>query len=256
MIIDGLAYVGESRLGPSLSIERLTASMNEAGVEGAVVCAAQPHDHRYDLANRALGQAITGANQFIGLARIDPLQGATALMEAERAVSDLGLRGLFLHPWEDSFSLALPEVRKVVAVAAREDLPVVIAAGYPWVAEANQIGALAREFPEVPVLATNGAQINISGLGQMDAANLVDGCPNVLLMTNGVYRDDFLQRVVAEHGAGRLVFGSGFPTMNMEYELRRVQWSAVPDDARPLILGETISRLYGFAGSTGPREVE
>ena len=42
----------------------------------------------------------TGSSAF---ARVDPNLGDDAAAELERATGELGLRGLFLHPWEETF---------------------------------------------------------------------------------------------------------------------------------------------------------
>jgi predicted TIM-barrel fold metal-dependent hydrolase len=247
MTVDGFTYLGVSRFGWSVSLRELQDALDEAEVGAAVACPCQPFDHDLERANEELAEAVRAApSRLVGLARIDPLRGDVALEQLRRASAELGLRGLFLHPWEDSFELNSPAVNALVAVAASLGAPVMVACGYPWVAEAAQLSRLAENFPEVTFLATNGAQINISGLGQVDAENLVDRCENVILVSNGVYRDDFLDRLVRKHGGSRLVFGSSFPLMDLVYERRRIEWSRLPDDARGQVLGGTLRALYGL----------
>src|SRR5206468_9717660 len=118
-----------------------------------------------------------------------------------------GAPGLFLHPWEDAFRINDPAVDAVVDGAR----PVIVATGYPFVAEALQVAELARRHPETTFVATNGGQINISGLGQEDAFLALEMCPNLFVQTSGVYREDFLEGVVDRLGGERLLFASGFP---------------------------------------------
>jgi hypothetical protein len=65
--------------------------------------------------------------------------------------------------------------------------------------------------PHATVVATSGGQINISGLGQTDAELALAAAANLCLQTTGVYREDFLDAVVARFGPGRLLFASAFP---------------------------------------------
>jgi predicted TIM-barrel fold metal-dependent hydrolase len=122
---------------------------------------------------------------------------------------------------------------------------VLVATGYPWCSEPLQVGELARRFPTVSFLATNGGQINISGLGQTDAELALARSPNLLVQTAGVYREDFLEGVAARLGPERLVFASGFPLMDPRLEIRRVQWSHLADDAQARILGGNLLALLG-----------
>ena len=67
--------------------------------------------------------------------------------------------------------------------------------------------------PGVAFIATNGGQINISGLGQTDIEPTIAGCPNLSLQTAGVYREDFPEGIVERFGASRLLYVSAFPLM-------------------------------------------
>jgi predicted TIM-barrel fold metal-dependent hydrolase len=129
---------------------------------------------------------------------------------------------------------------------------VLIAAGYPWVSEASQIGDLARRFPGVPLVMTHGGQINISGLGQADAMQVLRTHPNVSMETSGVYRQDFLEDVVAELGAARVLFGSNSPRMDPRLEVERVRWANLPDSDKAQILVGNARRLFR-AGASAPR---
>ena len=170
------------------------------------------------------------------------------MREAERVLDVLGLGGLFLHPWEETFRINAPFVDAVVEVARERAAPVIVAAGYPWLSEGLQIGDLAGRFPEVRFVATNGGQINISGLGQTDVELAVDANSNLVLQTAGVYREDFLENVVGRFGADRLLFSSGFPYFDPRLEIRRAQWFHVSDEAKAAVLGGNAAALLGLGG--------
>jgi uncharacterized protein len=249
MIIDALTYLGRSRFGWDVTPRALLLALEGAEVDAAVVAPCQPGDHAYDRANEAVGEAVQETpTRLIGLARVDPLQGESALAELSRAQTELGLTGLLLHPWEDSFPLTHPMVEPLLAEAERLRFPVTVATGYPWVAEASQLQRVAERHPNLTLLATNGAQVNISGLGQVEAESLVSSTENVLLLTNGVYRDDFLAQIGERYGAARLAFASSFPLMNLPYEKQRVERSEVAKQGLAEILGGTIASIYGFRG--------
>jgi uncharacterized protein len=219
--------------------------MDAAGVDRAVACPVKPRGYHLGEANDAVAEAVAvGGGRLVGLARVDPLQGGDAERELERGLADLGLRGLFLHPWEETFRIADRRVDAVVEVARAHGVPVVVAAGYPWLSEALQVGELAGRFPDVTFVATNGIQLNISGLGQVDAELALAAAPNLRLQTAGVYREDFLEGVVRRFGAERVLYASAFPLLDPRLEIRRVQWAAFSDAEAAALLGGNAQALF------------
>ena len=247
MIVDSFALLGQSLFGHSASVGQLLEVMDEAGIERAVVCPARPPGYHLGPANGALAEAIAGEERLLGFARVDPNLGAEAAVEAERALEELGLAGLFLHPWEETFRISAPFVDATVAAARDAGVPVLVAAGYPWLSEGLQVGELAARFPDVPFIATNGGQLNISGLGQTDIELAMERCSNLYLQTAGVYREDFLENVVARFGPDRLLFSSGFPIFDPRLEVQRPRSMHVEAATQHAVLGANAARLLGLS---------
>ncbi|MCY4025782.1 MAG: amidohydrolase family protein [Acidobacteria bacterium] len=183
------------------------------------------------------------SDRLIGFARVDPNRADTAATEALRALDGLGLSGVFLQPWEETFRVSSAVVEPLIEIAQERGVPVIMAAGYPWLSEGLQIGDLARRFPDVAFIATNGGQINISGLGQTDIELAMTDCPNLSLQTAGVYREDFLEGIVERFGADRLLYASAFPLMEPLLEVERPRSMHVSEEARAAVLGGTAVRL-------------
>jgi uncharacterized protein len=220
------------------------AALDAAGIDRAVACPVKPPGYHLAAANDAVAEAVAEADgRLVGVARVDPLQGDEACSELERALG-LGLRGLLLHPWEETFRIADRRVDPVVEVARAHGVPVIVAAGYPWLSEALQVGELARRFPDVTFVATNGIQLNISGLGQVDAELALAAAPNLRLQTAGVYREDFLEGVVRRFGAERVLFASAFPLLDPRLEVRRVQWAAFSEEEAAALLGGNARAVF------------
>lgn len=255
MIFDTLTFCGECLFGWSVPEERLLAALDDAETARAVVCTPKPPQYHFEAANDRTAEVVARhADRLVGLVRVDPWQKSAAA-EAERGFVALGLRGLFLHPWEENFRVNAPAVDEIVAVAATQNAPVFIAAGFPWVSEALQAGDLAKRFPRTPFVFTTGGQINISGLGQVDAELAVEANPNVQLQTTGVYREDFIQGLEERFGAQRLLYASGFPQFDPRLERLRVQWAPKLDEAaKRAILSENAEALFpSTAGSKDRR---
>jgi uncharacterized protein len=103
---------------------------------------------------------------FLGFASVDPHKGRAALVELRRAVVDLGLRGLKLHPSAQDFS---PDDRRhydLYAVCAELEIPVLfhtgttgVGAGLPGgggvklgYSRPILLDAVAADFPELQIV--------------------------------------------------------------------------------------------------------
>jgi predicted TIM-barrel fold metal-dependent hydrolase len=247
MIIDAHVQVGTSINGYALTPEDLLAGMKTYGIDAAVISPVQPYSYHLDSQNDYISSlAMQHAGTFIGFCRVDPRQGEAAVSELNRAFSELKLRGLYLHPWEEGYQANAGYVISVVEQASKLQMPVMIATGYPWVSHALQVADLAERVPDAQIIMTHGGQLNVSGRAQADAYLAMRTCPNLYIETSGVYRQDFIENVISEFGDSRVLFGSNSPLMHQGFELDRV-YSACRDMAdKSRILGGNISRLIGL----------
>jgi uncharacterized protein len=243
--IDAHVHVGRSLQGYRLELPDLLRSMDRLGIARSVLYPVRPLGYAYPTENDAVAAAVAAhPDRFWGLGRVDARQ-PDAAAEADRCLGRLGLRGIYLQPFEDAVGVAEPVVDPILARCAEAGAPVVIAAGYPWVSEAPQVGDVARRHPTVPIVMTNGGQINISGLGQRNAWLVLERCPNTYITTAGVYRQDFLEEVIGRIGAERVLFASQSPIFDQDYELHRVRWAHVDQDSRDRVIGANAARLFG-----------
>jgi predicted TIM-barrel fold metal-dependent hydrolase len=241
VIVDSLVFLGESIFGHAVSEADLLAWLDELEVEVAIIAPLRPPGYHLGPANDRVAEAARAhPGRLVGLGRVDPNLGDAAAAEAERCLGELGLSGLFLHPWEETYRANNPMVAEVLP----DGVPIVVASGYPWLSEGLQVGELARRRPGAPVVATNGGQINISGLGQTDAELALAAQHNLVLQTSGVYREDFLEGVVERFGADRLLYASAYPFFDPRLELVRVRYAHFGDDARAAILAGNARRLF------------
>ena len=245
MIIDGLIYLGTSHFGYSLEPAAALEHMDAVGTNVAIAAPVHVRNTDFRLANDlVLKAASESSGRIIALARVDPWEGDAARAEIRRAVTG-GARGLFLHPSEEHFRINDERVRPLVECAAELGVPVVIAAGFHLFSEPLQLGYAAQWVPSNPFVLTNGGQFNISGMAQFDTMLALQNS-NVHVHTSGMYREDFLERVVATFGPERLLFASAEPTFEMTYERKRVDLAHFSEDERQFILGGNASRIFGI----------
>jgi predicted TIM-barrel fold metal-dependent hydrolase len=126
-------------------------------------------------------------------------------------------------------------------------VPVVIATGSFALSEPLQVAELAASVPEVLIVMTNGGQVNISGLSMVDAWLALTSVPSLHVMTNGEYRQDFIERLALELDPGRVLFASGSPMFHVGYEVARIRSARLSEDARRAIEHENAARLFARA---------
>jgi uncharacterized protein len=244
LIVDGLTMVGTSINGYRLVAEWLLASMDSNGIDKAVIAPVQPMAYRLEPENDAVAVARASyPDRLIGFCRVDPRQGEGALTELRRCALQLGLEGLFLHPWEEGYTINDPPSVRLVREAGSLGIPVVVAAGYPWMAHAQQIRSVAEQAEGTPIIMSHGGQINIGGLAQADAFMAMETCDNLCVGTNGVYRQDFLEECVEAFGPERVLFTSMAPIFHQGFELDRVRSIKMEETHRQYVLGKNLLRI-------------
>jgi predicted TIM-barrel fold metal-dependent hydrolase len=246
MVIDFRVFVGQSFDGTRHTVGDLLRGLDSLSIDRALVCPFKPLSYNLDEANAQLASAIRPyRDRLLGAARIDPWQ-PDAIASLRSGIEIIGLRALYLNPWEEHFPADLGRLDGLMEVAHENRVPVLIATGYPWLSEAALVGALAARWPAVPVVMSNGGQINISGLGQAGAALALAQAPNLHFDTAGVYRQDFIEECVRDFGADRVLFGSGSPCFDQRLEIKRILWAKVSEPERGLMQGENAARLLNW----------
>jgi predicted TIM-barrel fold metal-dependent hydrolase len=240
-MIDAHVFVGESLYDNSLEPRVLLEIMEKTGVQAAVVRPLKPPNFDMDKANLWIAELQSREPRLVGFARVNPLE-RQAPEQARRAVEEYGLRGLHLHPWEENCPINSPKVDRVIeAIEGR--VPVYVSAGYPVVSHPLQVQDLAERHPETKFIAAHGGQQDNSGMSFDDSLLVARETPNVLFDVAGVYRRDFIELLVEQAGAERVLFGSATPYMDMALEILRVQATHLPDEAKARIFSRNIAAL-------------
>jgi uncharacterized protein len=249
VIVDSLVIAGPNRFRPGHELADVIATAVEVGVEGLIAAPGRPPGYHLAPANDHLADAARAASMPVArLGRVDPLAGPDASAEARRCLEVLGCTGLFLHPGEEAYPIR--HAAPVMDVAAEHGVPVVVAAGLYGLSEPLQMMELALAYPTVPIVMTSGGQINISGLGMLDAWLALQRAPNLHVMTNGEYRQDFIERLARDLDPARVLYCSFSPYFDLHYERRRVANARIDDAARALVEGDNACRMFRLQPAT------
>ncbi len=247
MKCDACVFVGESIYRKDLSLNDLLSQMKENGVDCAIVRPNKPYDYCYDAANQKLAAALAGLKNLVGFGRVNPLE-KDAPAQIDR-LAGYGLRGVHLHPWEDNFAINSPLVYPTIDACEKQALPVYVSTGYPNVSEPLQLWELAQAYPRVTFIATHGAQLDISGLSFDDSLYMAGALKNVKFDLSGVYRRDFIEKLIQTAGEENIVFGSCTPCMNMALEIKRIEAANISEHQKEQIFYSNIRALLPCVGS-------
>ncbi len=247
MIIDFHVYVGQSLLGYRLMPDELLAAMDRHGVSAAVVCPMKGLDPYFLEPNRAVADLQRAhPGKLYGFARVNPHLGREAESALALALDGYGLKGLVLHPWEETFAVNDPKVFPLVEATLRRGLPVMLETGYPILSHPLQAAELAARYPEGTFIITHGGQLDSSGYSMTDAEYVMHNVPNLILETSGFFADELLERLPEEIGCQRVLFGSHSPWLNLALELKRIERAHLPAEAKEAILAGNAKKLLGI----------
>ena len=239
MVIDAHVHLGgpDRGDGAKQSVEELLERMDRAGVERAVVFPfneAEP-GISFASANNFIAKAQRESERIIGFARLDPHYREAAILEAKRALRELGLRGIKLHPAAQKFYPDHPFVVRILQTAARFSAPVVFDNGKPE-SRNSELGKLADLVPEATIILAH-----MRGEGFIEAC---EGRDNLYLGTVKAKPEHVLQAVDAL-GAEKIIAGSDSPYASMRYEMveKFEGLESLSDEEKALIRGGNIARL-------------
>ena len=246
MIVDALVYAGASLYGGGRSLPELLSDATAAGIGQLVAAPAKPADYDLAGASERLADACASSNErAVCLARLDPWRDdAPARLAA--LLAHPSVRGLLLHPWEETFPANSGRAVALAAQTAASGYPVVVEAGHPLVAEALSLADLAGRV-EGTVVMTRGGQVNMAGLAQQSADLALEAAPNLCALSAGMYRQDWLESCVRQFGAARLLHGSCAPVFDLGYELQRAKHAHMSEAERAAVLGGNAVALFGLA---------
>jgi len=198
---------------------------------------AQDNDNLAGLARRS-------PTRLLPLATTWPQLGQAAVKEMARCLEELKMKGLKFHPWLQGFSLTDSTFGKICGLAGELKAPVFFHDGTPCYSLPEQVGGLARRFPQTTFVLGHGGL-----LWSWRSAILAAQRANVWICLCGPHSrgiELICERVAPE----RILWGSdkgiGFKD-DIEYRLNLFLRAKVPDKLREQILGVNPKRLLNYS---------
>ena len=167
-----------------------------------------------------------------------------AVEELRRCIQELGMRGVKLHPWAQSFSPTDPIMMDPIGEEmAGLGVPVVFHDGTPPNSSPLQIAHFALRHPTVPVILGHG------GLHDLwkEAVYAAERCPNISIIPSGTPPYG-LQHAVKRLPIERFLFGSdaGFGDPYWQaFQLEKIRSLNLSAADEALVLGGNAQRILG-----------
>jgi predicted TIM-barrel fold metal-dependent hydrolase len=204
--------------------------------------------HRLDLCQadnvRLARLAIRGGGRLIPFGTAWPQQGSTGVEEVRRCVEDLGMPALKFHPWIQGFSTADETFGEICGLAGELGAPILLHDGTPCYSMPEQIGGLARRFPQTRfVLGHSG--LLWSWRSALEAARH----PNVWLCLCGPHMRA-IELICQRADPDRLLWGSDFGfgfADTVRYRLAVFSQANISPAIREQVLGVNPFRLLDLA---------
>jgi predicted TIM-barrel fold metal-dependent hydrolase len=241
MIIDSHVHVDEVRpLGWIDPPETILSLMDEAGIDKAVIMTYTDVPGLNDKALEYTAEIVGRfSDRFYGYARMHPWYGKRAIDLFERAVVELGLRGLKLHPVSTIAHPGDDSTLQLIRKAAELGVPVLFHCGDEPLTTPYELEYSVRACPEATIIFGHmGGYFHVS-----QAIDVAGRHPDVYLDTSAMPHPHWIRRAVDQLGPERVLFASDGPGCDPRLEVYKVNRAGLTPTESELVFGGNILRL-------------
>jgi predicted TIM-barrel fold metal-dependent hydrolase len=226
-------------IAPVATVEEFLAEMDRAGVEKALVWHIAQHDASARIGNQLLADAIRPYPRLVGCWTLLPSQTRELSPPARffRQMKEARVAAVRIFPKSHRFLANAVSIGDWLEqmVARRIPLFVSVRRGIDW----RDIYALLAEFPDlVCVICDHGCW----GMDRLFRP-LLESYAHVYVDTAQYLLDGGLEALVADYGARRLLFGSGFPESYFGGMMVALRHARIPDEAKVAIASDNLERI-------------
>ena len=240
MIVDAHAHVDVvPALGWIDPPEKLIALMDVAGVDRACVMTYTEAPQFNPRALDDIADAVARyPDRLIGFARLHPWYPELVSL-LDRAVRELGFKGLKLHPVGTLSHPASDQTLTLMRRAGELRVPVLFHCGDEPMATPRAIGVAAAACPDTTVILGH-----MGGYFHVDEAIAVaEELPNVMLETSAMPYPHKIGEAVRRLGAARVMFASDGPGCRPRLEVEKVQQAGLAAADMELVMAGNIEAL-------------
>ncbi len=260
-IYDAHAYLGNNpvwaQMGLPVPLEAdgWIELLDLAGIDGALV--APPGVGAPDAFKPDMDRIADGVRRYpdrlFGFCRLKPRTDKAATDELRKRVEEHGFRALKMNTLDDDYRLDDRALLDPVFQAA-SDLGIVVffhtGDSHHETCTPNMVADVANDFPQTTFIIGHMGFGGVNGFpGDIDQlVPAMQRAPNTVTETAGVFKEEYIQDVVDEIGAERVLMGSNGP--NSPIELPKVMiakhMNKLTGGQKDAILGGNFARVFGL----------
>ncbi|MFQ5896503.1 MAG: amidohydrolase family protein [Nitrospinota bacterium] len=239
-----------------MPVERFLQFLDAEGVDKVVLFAGDigtTYGSRYP--NEELAEYVNQApDRLIGFAGADPHKGVQAVRDFERAVKELGLKGLNMGPWEHRLRADDRKYYPLYEKCVELDVPVILHTSvnlsrelYMDFGRPLYLDRVAVDFPDLKIVASHGGwpwvpemvavayrhptvYIELSGMRPKYIGTPHSGWETLLQFGNSVLQDQVL-------------FGTDYPLLPMRRTVEEIRQLPLKEEVKGKWLGGNAARL-------------
>jgi predicted TIM-barrel fold metal-dependent hydrolase len=245
VIIDMHMHIEDvASLGWTMSAADCVRAMDAAGVDRAVVMTLTDlpglNPHGLELVADACAEH---ADRLLGFVRLNPAELNRSEELLTRAVTELGFKGLKLHPVSTLQHPGGQPTIELIRHAGELGVPTLFHCGDEPLSTPLSIAQAAVACPDaVIILGHMGGYFHVD-----EALDVAERYPNLVLETSAMPYPDKIREAVERIGVERVVFGSDGPMSSPALERQKVAIAELGDIAAAAVMGGNAARLLGIA---------
>ena len=226
-------------LAPVAGVAELLRAMDRAGIARALVWHVAQHDLSPLVGNGLLAEAIASQERLVGCWAMIPNQ-ARELGPTEEwfeRMARANVRAVRAFPQDHRYLLRRESVGDILDGMVQRKIPLILSLkrGVSWDAVYN----LLAEFPDLLCI------ISETGCWGSDRwfRPLLERYPNVYIDMSDYLLDGGIEALVRDYGAGRMLFGTGFPDQYHGGMMLALKHAEIAQDERDAIASGNLERI-------------
>ncbi len=221
----------------------LSALMEEAGIERALVCSTATTPHQVEAINDFVSEKCKQYSNFMGFATLHQ-----DMEDAEREilrVKALGLRGIKLHPDFQKFEIDDEKMFPTYKILEREKLPILFHTGdrrYDFSGPRHLIKIM-EKFPDLVCIGAH-----FGGYSEWKEAKEYPKSKNLFFDTSSsldVLPTDGALALISHFGVEQFMFGTDYPMWTPCEEIEKVLTLGLSEEDYEKIFHANFERLFG-----------
>jgi predicted TIM-barrel fold metal-dependent hydrolase len=245
MIFDMHMHIEQgSSLGWQVSAADCIRAMDEAGVERSAVMTLSDLPGHNPRGLELIAEACHSyPDRLHGFVRLNPAYLETSRQLLKQAITELGFKGLKLHPVSTLQHPGGAATIDLVRYAGELGVPTLFHCGDEPLSTPLSIAQTAAACPDaIIILGHMGGYFHVD-----EALEVAERFPNIVLETSAMPYPDKIHTAVARIGAERVVFGSDGPVSSPALERQKVVIASLGAGPAGLVLGGNAEKLLGLA---------